>query len=179
MPKDLADCTRCKKRPPAPDRKRCAECLAKTSYFARMLQQGSAEYRRKHRDIVRRKRKKDRAAIIALYGSKCACCGEATPEFLTVDHRSRNGAEHRRALGIKPNNMGVFYARLLKEGKRPDIQLLCANCHMAKDMFGGCPHEFRRRIAVALSVAQSAVRTPGRDKGHVISEMIASLSGGT
>src|SRR5881396_3810055 len=39
-----------------------------------------------------------RAEGIGAYGGKCACCGETTFEFLTIDHVRNDGKQHRRAL---------------------------------------------------------------------------------
>ena len=38
------------------------------------------------RSMVQRTRDELRAAVIAGYGGHCACCGEANPGFLTIDH---------------------------------------------------------------------------------------------
>ena len=37
-----------------------------------------------------------RAEFIAAYGGKCACCGEAEPKFLELDHVFGGGEVHRR-----------------------------------------------------------------------------------
>ena len=39
-----------------------------------------------------------RATFEAYGGCKCACCGEATFEFLSIDHTDNNGAVHRKEL---------------------------------------------------------------------------------
>lgn len=82
-----------------------------------------------------------RKQILAAYGNQCACCGEDTPEFLTVDHIHNDGCKHRRELGAQS-----FYSWLRREGFPKDrFQLLCYNCNMAKAQYGRCPHEDHRR----------------------------------
>lgn len=79
-----------------------------------------------------------RLETLAAYGGACKCCGEATPEFLAVDHVNNNGAEHRREIGSK--NLAGW---LRKNGfPQEGFQLLCHNCNMAKEFYGegSCIH---------------------------------------
>ena len=74
-----------------------------------------------------------RLAALQLYGNRCACCGEATEQFLTFDHINNNGKSDRQsAVGL--------YRRLLREQPK-DIQILCWNCNCAKGKYGICPHK--------------------------------------
>lgn len=78
-----------------------------------------------------------RQRILDAYGNRCACCGETTPEFLTVDHFNNDGAEHRKLIG----HGNHFYKWLAKHGfPQEDFQLLCWNCNCAKGRYGACPH---------------------------------------
>ena len=85
-----------------------------------------------------------RYEMIHVYGGHCVCCGECTPEFLTIDHINGGGNQHR----IKLKRTGWrFYLWLKKQGwPKEDYQLLCMNCNLAKHHFGGCPHQ---KLAVA------------------------------
>lgn len=75
---------------------------------------------------------------IAAYGSRCACCGEDTPEFLTIDHVHGDGRSHRREVG---RGHGI-YRWLKKHGYPKDrFQLLCFNCNCAKGTGKECPHQ--------------------------------------
>jgi hypothetical protein len=78
---------------------------------------------------------RDRAAVLDHYGNACACCGEMTPEFLTVDHINDDGAEHRRA------GVTRIYRWLVKNNYPDGFQLLCWNCNAAKQFSNGCPHQ--------------------------------------
>lgn len=80
--------------------------------------------------------------MFAKFGNKCACCGEAAPEFLQIDHINNDGAKHRRSV-----EAGITLCRwLIKSNFPPGFQLLCANCNFAKGMYGVCPHEKARRM---------------------------------
>lgn len=110
---------------------------------------GSAIYCEKHRVKDReRGRLKDRVASARLkeecfrqYGNKCACCGESTIEFLTIEHELGNGNNHRREL-FKHNVGGSHMYRWLKKNGYPaGFSILCMNCNWAKRYGGICPHK--------------------------------------
>jgi hypothetical protein len=93
----------------------------------------------RYREANKAKRKRQRLAMIAAYGGKCVCCGESTPEFLTIDHTHNDGAQERRQLSLSGSKI---YAHLAKLGYPKDrYQLLCFNCNCAKGIHGRCPHE--------------------------------------
>lgn len=75
--------------------------------------------------------------VLAAYGGKCACCGEAAPEFLVLDHINGGGTEERKRL----SNGNEIIAQLIREGYPDTMQVLCANCNMAKERPDGCPHQ--------------------------------------
>jgi hypothetical protein len=75
------------------------------------------------------------------YGNKCACCGESTYEFLTIDHVNNDGAKHRRELGKGRYSYGGNMASwLIKNNFPKGFQILCFNCNCAKGLYGKCPH---------------------------------------
>jgi hypothetical protein len=80
-----------------------------------------------------------RTPMLDAYGNKCACCGETTPEFLTIDHIANDGKAHRNAM--KGGTMALY--RFLRDRGYPreGFQLLCWNCNCAKYMHGRCPHQ--------------------------------------
>lgn len=93
-------------------------------------------------NIYRKKWNSDlRAECFSAYGAKCVCCGEACPEFLTVDHTEGGGTKERRLLG----RSGIsFYYHLKKEGWPQDgYRLLCMNCNFSLGRCGYCPHKGR------------------------------------
>jgi hypothetical protein len=90
--------------------------------------------RAKAYDVARRVER--RAQVLAHYGARCACCGENTPEFLSIDHIAGNGAAHRKEIGEGSR----LYAWLIKNNFPEGFQLLCYNCNHAKGHRGECPH---------------------------------------
>jgi len=80
---------------------------------------------------------------------KCACCGEAVIEFLTIDHMDDNGAENRKITG----HGSKFYKWLVKNNFPEGYQVLCYNCNCgrAKTKDKICPH---KRIEHGLSRAR-------------------------
>lgn len=84
-----------------------------------------------------------RAEVITAYGSQCACCGESTPVFLSIDHTNGDGAEHRRQLKEQGTfaGAGVGLYRWLRSNGYPDgFRLLCHNCNMSRGFYGYCPY---------------------------------------
>lgn len=84
-----------------------------------------------------------REVFNAYGGMKCACCGETTEMFLTIDHINNDGASHRRAISNSPDNgKGAnIYGWLKKNNYPPGFQVLCMNCNHGKARNGGiCPH---------------------------------------
>lgn len=62
------------------------------------------------------------------YGSKCCKCGECDYDKLTFDHIEDGGSEDRR------QNRKLNYNWLVKGPVRNDLQLLCANCNLKKEI---------------------------------------------
>ena len=86
-----------------------------------------------------------RATFEAYGGCKCACCGEATFEFLSIDHIDNSGAVHRKHLrhGEGDNGGGGMrtYLWLKRNGYPPGFRVLCRNCNAAYGELGYCPHQ--------------------------------------
>lgn len=107
-------------------------------------QANQKRWRDKHlNSYMRDKRKQTRDAVFAHYGERCACCGEAQPLFLSIDHVANNGAEHRRSLKGQIGNGGSsFFDWLVRSGFPNGFQTLCRNCNWGKHANGGtCPHQ--------------------------------------
>ena len=87
-------------------------------------------------------RQRIRQEVLDVYGNKCKCCGEATPEFLALDHIKGGGNEHRRAIFGRIRAGVDFYLWLKRQGfPQDEYQLLCHNCNFARGHYGRCPHE--------------------------------------
>lgn len=117
----------------APGLSKCRACLDKNN-------ERTKKYHRGHREEV-----------LSHYGGRCACCGEDSIEFLTIDHVNNDGAAHRRE--IAPGNKICLW--LQRNGYPSGFQILCWNCNAAKYFHGGCPkHEPRRHTNAHALVDQ-------------------------
>lgn len=95
--------------------------------------------REQSRIIDRASKARLRGEVLAAYGGACECCGEATPEFLAIDHKHNDGAQDRAA-GLGSGT--PFYQWLKGQGyPRDRYRLLCHNCNMARSRYRTCPHE--------------------------------------
>jgi hypothetical protein len=121
-------------------RQTCRLCVSRKNLAWRRAGKPKIDKPRLYAQEIKERCKQRRIALrtqtLEAYGGRCACCGEATPEFLTVDHINGGGAEHRRQIK-QPLD------RWLKKNGFPkeNFQLLCFNCNCAKYYFGGCPHQ--------------------------------------
>ena len=84
-------------------------------------------------------RRELRAEMIDAYGGKCECppCGITIAAFLTLEHKRKDGAAHRRRVG---RNAQAQLLDLKKQGwPTEDHGLLCFNCNLGAGT-GECPH---------------------------------------
>lgn len=95
-----------------------------------------AEHLESERERSRLAQQKRRIRALQALGGSCVCCGESDEAFLCIDHADGGGAAHRRRVGGK----GVVGLVLRGEHEGGEYQVLCANCNMAKERVGGCPH---------------------------------------
>lgn len=110
-------CSNCGAYKASPGKKTCEMCLSR----------------------VKKQNEAQKLEIIEAYGGQCACCGEANPGFLTIDHVNNDGKTHRDEVG---SGHGVY--RWLKKNGFPQegFQLLCFNCNSGRHINGGtCPHK--------------------------------------
>lgn len=107
----------------------------------------NANARRKQ--INKAERDKLKIDVLDAYGGKCACCGEAEPIFLTIDHIKGGGTKHRNS--ITKNSIGLY--RWLRQNNYPKgFQVLCFNCNRGKHFNNGiCPHKPAALIAKELA----------------------------
>ncbi len=97
-------------------------------------------YRRDRNDAQIKKMGTYRPIVFSHYGNKCACCGETTPEFLTIDHVNNDGPDDIMPSGHRYKG-GALYRKIIKESFPKRYQLLCMNCNFGKRMNNGfCPH---------------------------------------
>lgn len=65
---------------------------------------------------------------------KCVCCGERRTYFLSMDHISGGGRQHRKQIGS-----GGLLQWLRRNHFPEGFQVMCLNCNFAKHLFGSCP----------------------------------------
>jgi hypothetical protein len=83
--------------------------------------------------------KRQRLQVLFHYSGgllKCACCGENTYEFLSLDHVRGGGTAHRKQLGTR-----YILSYLIQAGFPSGYQVLCHNCNQAKGFYLKCPHK--------------------------------------
>lgn len=105
----------------------------------------AAKYRARDRDKINerqnkvRKQLKLQALNYYSFGKMCcACCGESTLQFLTIDHIDGGGTKGREYTG---GGSGLHH--WLKRNNYPiGLQVLCFNCNCGRAVNGGqCPHK--------------------------------------
>lgn len=100
------------------------------------------EWRRKHADRIRQynrdTHRRLREEVLAHYGGRCACCGEAQYEFLALDHLDGGGAADRRAAAGQNKHLWRWVKH---QGLPAGFRVLCHNCNMAIGFYGHCPHQ--------------------------------------
>jgi hypothetical protein len=77
--------------------------------------------------------------MIAAYGGKCTCCGEAESQFLTLEHIKHDGKEHRER--IKGSGNAIWLDLKRRGWPQDGFTVLCWNCQMATAHGDICPHK--------------------------------------
>jgi hypothetical protein len=116
----------------------------------------SAEWARHYREEYRNK-------VLDHYGRKCACCGETTEKFLTVDHVHNDGyiARKNKLHGRFVGSGSDIYRWIVKHGFPKHFQILCMNCNFGKFMGKGiCPHQ-EPSTAISQESTPKQVEKPG------------------
>ena len=97
------------------------------------------QHREQSRQIDKQWRVKQRKTVLEHYGGnppKCACCNEATYEFLTLNHMNGGGTKERKRIG--PAGLMRW---LINKNFPSGYNVLCYNCNCANASVGICPHQ--------------------------------------
>jgi hypothetical protein len=138
-------CQRCldelpnKEFPIGPDGQRFKSCIKCRAYNATHLATRRVDYPAKAAVLNQRAKERQQAKrrkCLEHYGLACACCGEATYEFLTMDHVDGKGGIHRAEL-----HASSIYGWLIKNNFPPGFRTLCWNCQWGYRLYGVCPHQ--------------------------------------
>lgn len=96
-----------------------------------------------HAKLVRDHRKSIKLEFIKEYGGKCTCCQESIIEFLTLEHKKRDGKQHREKYQTTTQQL----ADLRRRGwPKDNYEILCFNCNMASRYDGICPHKKEKEL---------------------------------
>jgi NAD-dependent SIR2 family protein deacetylase len=92
------------------------------------------------RGRLRTYRDSRRTKLIIVLGGRCVCCGETELPFLVIDHVHGQGVALRKRHDAYTETRRIW--KLVEAGTAAlEVQVLCANCNMAKERKGGCPHQ--------------------------------------
>lgn len=105
----------------------------------------TSEHKKRHLDAANVWMKKSikvrRLEFINAYGGKCECCGESEHEFLTLEHKMKDGQAHRKQVSTTHRILG----HLKKAGWPKDrYGILCCNCNFSTRFGKICPHTLRK-----------------------------------
>jgi hypothetical protein len=115
----------------------CAPCSSERSHEWRKVH-NTSHYHQHQREHAKQKRRTARIRVIQHYGGRCFCCGEDMLDFLAIDHKNNDGAQHRREMNL--SGSGSMYLWIIRNHFPDMFQVLCHNCNMAKAFYGICPH---------------------------------------
>ena len=74
---------------------------------------------------------KRKILVFNQYGGKCVKCHISDYDMLQMDHVNNDGATHRRERG---NKSGIKYSWIIKNMFPKNLQPLCANCNLIKQL---------------------------------------------
>lgn len=119
--------------------KKCSRVLSVDDFSNKSKKCRSCENKRKSEYY-----KKLKTDVIGHYSNgsfSCACCGESSIEFLTIDHISNDGANKRK----QDKSHRKIYS-WIKRNNYPEsmFRVLCFNCNCSHGIFGYCPHKIKK-----------------------------------
>ena len=138
---------------PRKNRVHCHRCSKKTRVYAKRYRASVAPqltaYQREWNYQIR-------SEIIRLLGNQCVCCGERWRPFLQIDHTQSDGNKHRATF----SSLAVFLRAALRSLQvRRKLQVLCANCHVAKTGRRVCPGSHQEKKGSRHSRQRAAPTT--------------------
>lgn len=112
------------------------ERVAELRTYRQIWYENNPERAQAYKERDARRRAQRRREVLDWYGGKCACCGEAQEEFLSMDHVNGGGAQHRRE--IRKSLPQWLWEQ---GGPVEGFRILCHNCNQSRGAYGYCPHE--------------------------------------
>lgn len=83
--------------------------------------------------------------FVAGYGGACSCCGETRIEFLTMEHKQKDGIEHRKVR----QSQGAW-RDAIAAGFPDTYTVLCYNCNLSETHGRLCPHKTEKLTLKAV-----------------------------
>ena len=94
------------------------------------------DWSRRNKDKVAGYKLKLKIEVLTHYSNgtpKCVCCGKTEIRFLTLDHIKGDGEKQRLKIsGTRSFGGHKFYCWLKNNNYPNDVQVMCADCNMAK-----------------------------------------------
>lgn len=97
-----------------------------------------ANNRERFNEYMATRRQRIKKEVMEGYGGRCTCCGEAELSFLTIEHKNKDGIEHRKRK--RGDSLGI-YRDIIKAGFPSCYTVLCMNCNFAIRYGKTCPHK--------------------------------------
>ncbi len=111
----------------------CLQCYQ----TERMRYYRSRDGKAKHAALARQQRKKLKDEFLQEYGGKCSCCGEKERAFLTLEHKRKDGKQHRK----KYSTTSQMLADIKRMGwPKDNYEIMCFNCNVGSKL-DECPHK--------------------------------------
>lgn len=129
----MRTCSKCKRQYPTTSQ---YWKLRKGKYPYRACKSCEREYNNKW---FRESEQRYKFQAVHAYGSHCECCRETHIQFLTFDHISGGGNEHRRSNAGARKNLAKW---LVQNNYPAGFRILCWNCHMSMNGGRTCPHKY-------------------------------------
>src|SRR5437660_7450401 len=130
-----------------PARKNRAKCQRCADTHMRWM--AHPENKKRWRQAVTEKNRQRRIDVLIHYGGKCVCCDVSELPCLTIDDINNDGKKDRDEVFS-----GYWWRWIIKNNFPSHLQVLCWNCNMAKQHYGGgiCPHQIARQTAIPFEV---------------------------
>lgn len=92
-------------------------------------------FKARKKTAIRKHKDKTKARLLDLYGNSCECCGCSIIEFLTLEHRNKNGSNHRKDLGGSLQT----WKEAIEVVNKDKYTILCMNCNWFQRFGKQCP----------------------------------------
>jgi hypothetical protein len=107
----------------------CASPAVEGKHLCESHFEEARKYDNERKEYKRLHRRQLRADALEMYGNSCQDCGVTPPKRLELHHVDGSGRIERTTRTGKNAGGHRLHERLRREGRDPNIVLLCLNCH--------------------------------------------------